>query len=75
MHSTLSNFTLRKRKPYDTNDLSLLSLVSIIAYIYSFGKKFHCAYLKTAVHEMILYHAKPSNEKMPKHLVKICKER
>ena len=52
MYPTLTNFTQGKRKTYDANDLSALSLVSIIVYIYSFGKKFYWTYLKTTKHEM-----------------------
>ena len=40
VYSTLTNFTQRKRKTYDANDLSAFSLVIIIFYIYSLGKKF-----------------------------------
>ena len=72
VYPTLTNFTQRKKKPYDANALSALSLVSIVVYIYSVGKIFHCTCLKTTEHEMILSHA---NVKMGENLVKICKER
>ena len=45
--SHLTNFTQRKRKMYDANDLLALSLVSIIDYIYSLGKQNYCKYSKT----------------------------
>ena len=54
----------KKRKTYYANDLLALSLVSIIAYIYSYGKNFYCTYLKATGHEMILSYAKPFNEKI-----------
>ena len=41
VYPTLTNFTQRKRKTYDANDSLVLSLVNIIAYIYSLGKKFY----------------------------------
>ena len=69
------NFTEGKRKTYDMKDLSVPSLVNILVYIYSPGKKIHYTYLKTTEHEMILFHAKRFNEKIRKQLVKICKER
>ena len=68
----LTNFTERKRKFYDVNDPLALLLLSIIAYIYSLGKKFYCTYLKTQ-NEMILSYAKPFNKKIHKQLVKIWK--
>ena len=36
LHTTLTNFTQRKRKPYHANDILALSLVSVIIYIKSF---------------------------------------
>ena len=39
------NFTQRKRKTYDSKDLSVPSLVSIIVYVYYLGKKFYYIYL------------------------------
>ena len=66
VYPTFSNFTQRNRKTYDANDLLALSLVNVIVYIYSLGKKFDCTYLKTTEHEMILSYAKPFNEKMCK---------
>ena len=38
VHPTLSNFTLRKKKMYDANELLALSPVIIIVYSYSLGK-------------------------------------
>ena len=39
VYPNFKNFTQRKRKTYNVNDLSALSLVSIIVYIYYLGKK------------------------------------
>ena len=39
VYPTLTNFTQRKKKAYDASDLSPLSLISIIVYIYSLEKK------------------------------------
>ena len=75
VYPTITNFTQRKRKTYDVNDLLTLSLVSIIAYIYSLGRKIYCTCLKTTWHEMILSYAKPFNKKIHKQLVKIWKKR
>ena len=63
VYPTLTNFTQRKRKTYDANDLLVLSLVNIIAYTYSLGKKFY-VHIQKQPHEMILSHAKLFNEKM-----------
>ena len=52
--------------PYINLDLLALSLISIINYIYSLGKKFHCTYFKTTEDEVTLSYAKPFNEKMRK---------
>lgn len=46
------------------DDLSTLSLVSIIVFIYSLGKKFYCTNLKTTEQEMILPCIKSFNEKI-----------
>ena len=62
LHPTLTNFTQRERKTCDAN--GLVSLVSIIVYIHSLGKKFFCTCLKNEEHEMILSYEKPCNEKM-----------
>ena len=59
------NFTERKRKTYDMKDFSVPSLVNIIVYIYSLGKKIYYTYLKTTEHEMIFFHAKPFNPFLP----------
>ena len=74
MYPFLTDFTQRKRKTY-ANDLLALSLVSIIVYIYSLGKKFYRTYLKTTEHEMILPYAKPFNEEMREQVVKLRKIR
>ena len=58
-YPTLTYFTQRKRKTRDANGLLVLSLISIIVYIYSLGKKFYCTYLKTTWHKMIFSYAKP----------------
>ena len=63
LYPALTDFTQRKRKTYDSNDLLALLLVSIIGHIYSLGKKIYCIYLKTTGREMILSYAKPFNEK------------
>ena len=65
LYPSLINFTQRKKKTYDTNDdLSMLSLVSIIVFIYSLGKKFYCTNLKRTEQEMILPCIKSFNEKI-----------
>ena len=74
MYPFLTDFTQRKRKTY-ANDLLALSLVSIIVYIYSLGKKFYRTYLKTTEHEMILPYAKPFNDEMREQVVKLRKIR
>ena len=43
-----------KRETYDATNLLALSLVIIIAYIYSLGKMFYCTYLKTTVRDYII---------------------
>ena len=54
VYSALTNFTQKKRKTYDANDLLALYLVSTIVYIYSLGNEFYCTYLKTTEHELKL---------------------
>ena len=54
MYPTFTNFTERKRKSHDANDLLELSRVSILVYIYSLGKKFYFTHLKTAEHDDVV---------------------
>ena len=69
MYLTLTNFTQRKRKTFDGNDLLTLSVINIIVYIYSLRKKFYCTYLKITEHDMILSYGKPFNDKMQEEQV------
>ena len=75
MYLTLTNFTQRKRKTFDGNDLLTLSVINIIVYIYSLRKKFYCTYLKITEHDMILSYGKPFNDKMQEELAKKFKKK
>ena len=74
MYPTLTNFIQRKRKSYDANNLIALSLVNIIVYIYSIGKRFYCTYLKTTAWDDIFF-VKTFNEKMREHHVQIWRKK
>ena len=45
VYPTLTNFTQRKRKTIDTNDLSALSLVSLVVYNCSLETNFHRSHI------------------------------
>ena len=46
VYPILTNFTQRKRKTYGANDLLVLSIISIIVYLFSW-KKYYFTHLKT----------------------------
>ena len=46
VYPILTNFTQRKRKTYGVNDLLVLSIISIIVYLFSW-KKYYFTHLKT----------------------------
>ena len=68
MYPTLTNFTQRKKKAHDVNDILALSPVSTIVYIYSLGKKFDCTDLKVTEDEIILSYANLLTRKCVKNL-------
>ena len=47
LYPTVTEFSQRKRKTENVNDLLVLSLVCLMGHMYSLGKKFYSTYLKT----------------------------
>ena len=55
VYPTSTNFTQRKRKPYDTNNSLALSRFNVVVCIHSLGKKLCCTYLKTTAWDDIFF--------------------